>query len=326
MADSTPFLVINPHADDKRLGKKVDNILNIAKEVFGDFDYELTIKIGDGIPISKKAVKNGYKTLVAIGGDGTLNELVNVAAKTDIKVGMIPGGSANDSLKTHGISKDFRRAFEIIAEGYYERFPVGLFKGDTERYFIEMVNGAFIGQTAASLYDRFEWAHGELGYAYAAIRVAMSYKPLPTKVTIDNQIVREVNLSTFAVSLTDCISDFEMMPGNHPRRGDFAILLARDIKGMGLVKLILKAINGKHIPNEKVEILRGKHVVIESEEPHVWESEGEIPSRNATRIETQYIPDAVNLIIPKGWKYGLRKKERDKEKKKVLKKQAPYDY
>lgn len=326
MADSTPFLVINPHADDKRLGKKVDNILNIAKEVFGDFDYELTINIGDGIPISKKAVKNGYKTLVAIGGDGTLNELVNVAAKTDIKVGMIPGGSANDSLKTHGIPKDFRRAFEIIAEGYYERFPVGLFKGDTERYFIEMVNGAFIGQTAASLYDRFEWAHGELGYAYAAIRVAMAYKPLPTKVTIDNQIVREVNLSTFAVSLTDCISDFEMMPENHPRRGDFAILLARDIKGLGLVKLILKAINGKHIPNEKVEILRGKHVVIESEEPHVWESEGEIPSRNATRIETQYIPDAVNLIIPKGWKYGLRKKERDKEKKKVLKKQAPYDY
>jgi diacylglycerol kinase (ATP) len=326
MADNTPFLVINPHADDKRLGKKVDNILEIAKDIFGDIEYEFTTKIGDGIPIAQKAVKNGHKTLISVGGDGTLNELVNVAVKTDIKVGMIPGGSACDSHKTHGIPKDIKRAFEIIAEGYYERFPVGLLRGDTERYFIEMINGAFIGQTSAALYDRFEWAHGELGYAYAAIRVAMGYKPHPTKVTIDNKTVREINLSTFAVSITDCISDFEMLPGNHPRKGDFAILIARDLKGFGLVKLILKAINGNHIPNEKVEILRGKHVVIESEEPHVWESEGEIPSRNATRIETQYIPDAVNLIIPKGWKYGLRKKERDKAKKKVLKKQPPFDY
>jgi diacylglycerol kinase family enzyme len=73
MVDNTPFLVINPHADNKKLRKKVDKILNIAKEVFGDFEYEFTTKIGDGIPIGKKAVKNGYKTLVAIGGDGTLN-------------------------------------------------------------------------------------------------------------------------------------------------------------------------------------------------------------------------------------------------------------
>jgi diacylglycerol kinase (ATP) len=240
-------------------------------------------------------------------------------------VGMLPGGSACDSHKTHGIPKDFQRAFEIIAEGYHERFPVGKLVGDTERYFIEMINGAFIGETSAALYDRFEWAHGELGYAYAAIRIAMGYKPIPTKITIDNEIVREVNLSTFAVAITDCISDFQMIPGNHPRKGDFAILMCKDITGLGLVRLILQAINGKHVKNKKVEILRGKHVLIESEKPHIWESEGEIPSRNATRIETTYIPDAVNLIIPKGWQYGISQKERNKLKKKVLKKQPPFD-
>jgi len=327
MADRTPFLVINPHADDKRLGKKIDNILDIAKDIFGDIEYELTAKIGDGIPIAEKAVKNGFKTLIAVGGDGTLNELVNVAAlKPDVKVGMIAGGSACDSHKTHGIPKDFQRAFEIIAEGYTEKFPVGKITGDSERYFTEMINGAFIGETSAALYDRFEWAHGELGYAYAAIRVAMKFKPIPTKVTIDNKIVREANLSTFAVALTDCISDFIIVPENHPRKGDFAIILCRDITGLGLVRLILQALKGKHVKSKKVEILRGKHVLIESETPHMWESEGEMPSRNATKIETEYIPDAVNLFIPKGWKYGLPKKERDKMKKKVLKKESPFDY
>jgi YegS/Rv2252/BmrU family lipid kinase len=325
MADNTPFLVINPSADAERLAKKTDEILNIAKDVLGDFEYEMTKNIGDGIPIGQKAIENGYKVIVAIGGDGTLNEIINVAAKTNVKVGMIPGGSANDSHKTHGVPEDFTRAFEIISDGYSEKFPVGLAKGDTERYFIEMINGAFIGQTSDALSDRFEHMHGELGYAYAAIHTAMRYKPIPSKITIDDKITREVNLSAFAVALTDTIADFEFIPSNHPRLDDFAIFIGRDLKRIRLVRLILKAYNGKHLKNKNVEILRGKKVVIESETPHIWESEGEIPSRNATKMDISYIPDAINLIIPKGWKYGINKKERSKAKKNVLKRKPPFE-
>lgn len=325
MADNTPFLVINPCADAERLSKKTDIILNMAKEIFGDFGYEMTKKIGDGIPIGKKAMKDGYKVLISVGGDGTLNELVNVAAKTDVKVGMIPGGSACDSHKTHGVPKDFIRAFEIVSEGYSEKFPVGLAKGDTERYFIEMINGAFIGQTSAALGDRFAHLHGELGYAYAAIHTALRYKPIPTKITIDNKITREFNASALAVSLTDTIADFEFIPGNHPRLDDFAVFIGKNLKGLKLVRLMLKAYNGKHLNNKNVEILRGKEVLIESETPHTWEIEGEIPSRNTTKMEVHYITNAINLLIPKGWQYGHSKKERAKAKKKVMKRKHPFN-
>ena len=324
MADNTPFLVINPHAEDKRLGKKLDAIFKAAKNNLGDFQYEMTTKIGDGIPITKKAIAEGYKTIIAVGGDGTLNEVVNVAAKTDVKVGMIPGGSACDSHKTHGVPRNFERAFEIIADNNCERFPMGHVKGDTERYFIEMINGAFIGATSAALGDRYEWAHGEIGYGYVAIRIAMGFRPIPSKITIDGKLVREENLSTFAVSLTDSISDFEFIPGNHPRLDDFAIFIAKDLKGLKLVKLMLKAINANHLDDKNIEILRGKHIVVESERPHTWEIEGEIPSRNATRMEIKYVPDAINLLVPKGWKYGMSKKERSKAKKRVLKRQQPF--
>jgi len=324
LVDSTPFLIINPNADDKRLRKQLPKIHKLAKEIFGDYAFELTTKIGDGIPIARKAKENGYNLLVAIGGDGTLNEVVNVAAETDLLVGMVPGGSACDSHKTHGIPRDFERAFQIIDEGYYERFPMGLAQGDTKRYFIEMINGAFIGETSAALADRFEWAHTEIGYGYAAIRIALEYKPKFSKVVIDDKIVREVNLSCFAVALTDVISDFEMLPGNHPRKGDFAIILVKDLTKWKLVKLVLKATNGKHIPHKNVEILRGKHIVVDSTVPHTWEIEGEIPSKKTTHMEISYIPDVINLIIPKGWKYGMRKKERAKAKKRVQKGLPPF--
>ncbi|NHK31235.1 MAG: hypothetical protein FK730_07780 [Asgard group archaeon] len=325
MANKTPFLVINPSADAERMGKKTDEILKIAKDIFGDFGYEMTKTLGDGIPIGHKAVKEGYKVLISVGGDGTLNELVNVAAKTDIKVGMVPGGSACDSHKTHGIPRDFTRAFEIISEGYSEKFPVGLAKGDTDRYFIEMINGAFIGQTSAALSGRFEHMHGELGYAYAAIHTAMRYKPIPSKITIDGKIIREVNVSAIAVALTDTIADFEFIPTNHPRLDDFAIFIGKDITKLRLVRMMLKAYNGKHLKNKNVEILRGKEVIIESEIPHIWESEGEIPSRNATKMEVTYLPDAINLIIPEGWKYGISKKERTNAKKNIMKRKPPFE-
>jgi diacylglycerol kinase family enzyme len=66
---------------------------------------------------------------VAIGGDGTLNEVINVAAQTDVKIGMVPGGSACDSHKTHGVPRDFRRAFEIIKEGMLRSFLLVWLKG-----------------------------------------------------------------------------------------------------------------------------------------------------------------------------------------------------
>ena len=87
---------------------------------------------------------------------------------------------------------------------------------------------------------------------------------------------------------------------------------------------MIKSLNGKHMPNKHCEILYGKHVLIESEEPHTYEIEGEIPSVHSKRMECSYIPDAINLIIPKGWQYDKSKKERNKAKKRVLKGLPPF--
>jgi len=325
MADNTPYLIINPAADNYKLAKKLGKILKSAKDIFGEFEYKYTEKIGDGIPYAKQAIKDGYKRLVAVGGDGTLNELINAAAKSDIVLGMVPGGSACDTHKTHGIPKNIERAFEIVNEGYYERFPIGHAKGDTERYFVEMMNGAFVAETAARLADQFSWAHSEFTYALAAAYICIhKYKPAKTKITVDNKVVREVNLSAFAVSLTDTVSDFEFIPGHHPRKGNFAIFICKDLKGLKLFWVMIKALNAKHMPNKNIEILYGKHVLIESEEPHTYEIEGEIPSIESKRMECTYIPDAINLIIPKGWKYDLSKKERNRAKKRILRGQNPF--
>ena len=70
MADNTPFLIINPNSNNGKTSKEINDILSVAKKVLGDFSYDLTTKMGDGVVLANKAKKEGYKTIVAIGGDG----------------------------------------------------------------------------------------------------------------------------------------------------------------------------------------------------------------------------------------------------------------
>lgn len=318
MADTTPFIIINPNSNNGKTGKQLDNILAAAKEVFGDFHYELTKKQGDGIPLARKAVNEDYNVLVSVGGDGTLNEILNVVAKTDKKIGMVAKGGSCDAHKTHGIPRDIIKSMQIIDQGYYERFPIGLARGDTDRYFIEMVDGAFTGAVAEASHYRFKWLYGDLRYILLAFLMAYSFKPVYSKITIDDQF-REGNVVVFAVALSDVLAGFDIIPGNHPRRGDFAVIIGKDYRRLKLIYWLIRALNGKHLKSKNIEILRGKKITIESELPFSWEAEGEIFSTQAKKLEFEYVPDSVNLIIPQGWNYCLSKKEKQKAIRRMLK-------
>jgi len=321
MADSTPYLIINPNSNNTKTGKEIDQILSTSKNVFGDFSYEITQQPGDGMPLAKKAIHEGYKTIVSIGGDGTLNEILNVAVNTDTKIGMVAKGGSCDAHKTHGIPRKLDRALEIIAQGYTEKFPVGWTKGDTERYFMEMADGAFTGAVAEASHYRMKWISGDMRYILLAFQMAYQFDPVPSKITVDKEVI-EGNICVFAVALSDKLGGFEIIPGNHPRKGDFAVFIGEDYKRMKLISKLVKALNGKHLNDKKINIIRGKEITIESEEPMKWEAEGEIYSREATKLEFKYLPNAINLIIPEEWKYDLEKKQKSKLAKSIIKNQV----
>ena len=319
MADASPFLIINPNSNNGKTSKQIEEILTTAKGVFGDFNYELTVKQGDGFLLAKKAKEEGYKTIVSVGGDGTLNEILNIVVNTDIKIGMIAKGGACDAHQTHGIPRHLEKSMQIIANGYTEKFPVGLAKGDTNRYFMEMADGAFTGAVAEASHYRMKWLHGDIRYILLALQMAFNYKPIPSRVIIDGQII-DANATVLAVSLSDVISGFELFPGNHPRKGEFEIVIGEDYRGITLMYWLIKALNGKHLKAKKLQILSGKKITIESEKPMSWEAEGEIFSKKSTKVDFEYHPNAINLIIPKGWNYKLSKKEKAAIIKEQLKK------
>ncbi|HUU77131.1 MAG TPA: diacylglycerol kinase family protein [candidate division Zixibacteria bacterium] len=315
MADRTPYLVINPQANEGNTGKNLDRILALSKEVLGEFEYGLTTGIGNGIDLAKKAKENGFSTILAVGGDGTLNEVVNAVINSNIKVGMLPTGGSCDAFQTQGIPKSLEKSLEIVSSGYTKKLPAGLAKGDTERYFIDMVNGAFTGYVNSRERDWGKsWLKGDLRYTLLAFESAMKYKPVRTTIKVDD-FVRNLDLSFFALGLSNIIAGYNVLPENHPEKGDLGVVTLRDQKGLKLISSMVRLMFSSITKNKKAEILYGKNISIESEAGMTWVTEGEIFSTEAKKLEFSFIPDAINMIISKDWKY----ESSDAEKKKALK-------
>ncbi|MCG3221324.1 MAG: hypothetical protein H7641_08085, partial [Candidatus Heimdallarchaeota archaeon] len=87
--DSEPFLIINPNAGSGKAGKRINKLLPSIKEHFGEIAYEITKKPRDEVSITKKAIEEGYKTILSMGGDGTASNIGDVLIDyPDVKLGM----------------------------------------------------------------------------------------------------------------------------------------------------------------------------------------------------------------------------------------------
>jgi len=307
---SDPFLIINPNSKSGKTGKKVKKYLKIINEYMGDIEYEFTTKPREEALIAKRVVKEGYKTILSLGGDGTATNIGDVLVKhPDTKLGYLSAGSMNDWGRTHSIPTKFEDCLAVIIEGYSERFPGMKCIGDREYYAFDHVNGGFVAEAGAAALTEAKWiTNGFLKYTYLALKYVIKFKNTPVTMTIDEKepiVIDDLSASVFAFS--ESIAGFNMLPGNahfSRKNKDIGIVIARGLKGRRRIGLVLKTSSGKHTQMEGVWFSRGRKIEVESERSLAWEAEGEVFNEKGLKISVEYIEDALNLIVPKKREYN----------------------
>ena len=113
------MFILNPNASGFKKFDFKDAIENYLKDKNLDFDYEIkcSTKEGESILIAENAVKDGFNELIAVGGDGTINEVGDVAIKNNLKLGVIPAGTGNDYMNSLNESCNFVICMERIIRG-----------------------------------------------------------------------------------------------------------------------------------------------------------------------------------------------------------------
>lgn len=173
----TAKLILNPFSSRWRAGKRQEEVEQALNTVGIKYDLSITERHEHGIALAKEATTQGYKTIIAAGGDGTISEVVNGIMQSGINtnkpaLGIMPLGTANDLVVNLGMEIELTHAAELISSGLTKNLDVCQVN---QRYF---VNNAGLGLESyvSTLQNRMTKVHGILRYLIAVF-IGISHNP-----------------------------------------------------------------------------------------------------------------------------------------------------
>jgi YegS/Rv2252/BmrU family lipid kinase len=304
------LVIVNPNAGNGKGGKNWDRISALLKQEDLQFRVLVTGRKGHAKTIALEGINSGFRKIITIGGDGTLNEVVNgvflnnVCPTKDITLALIPVGTGNDWGRMFGIPLDYEKAIKIIAENKLMLHDVGkviYYDGPEkkERYFINIAGLGFESVVVRRTnYQKDRGHSGKLIYLYNLLMSLMSYKNTPAEIIIDGE-KRYADIFSFNVGNGRyCGGGMRQTPNALP---DDGFLDATLINGIGKFEIIrnLKILyDGSILSHPKIDGFRCRNIKVSSDSVIYVEADGE--SLGHSPAEFSIVPGSISII------YGTR--------------------
>ena len=260
----------------------------------------MTQRSGHATELSREAIKAGYELVVALGGDGTVNEVINgffegsEALDTEVALGPLTMGTGNDLGRTLGIPKEFSLAVRALNKEGVQHVDVGKvsvsgLEGPSEvRYFLNIADfGA--GGAIADRVNRTTKVFGpQLSYWWGIISAMIPYKNPIITFSVDGKMEQEAIINDFIIANGRYFGG-GLKPAPDARMDDglFDIVTLGDI---GFVESLLnlpRLKRGTHLTHPKTRFCRGKRVVARANKSVLVEADGEVVG---------YLPATFDII------------------------------
>ena len=300
------MVIVNPNAGNGKGKKDWDKISLLLKKAELSFDVEFTERKGHAIILTLDAISSGFRKIITVGGDGTLNEVVNgvftnkSCPPAEIIQALIPVGTGNDWGRMFGIPLDYGKAIKIITDNKTLLHDIGTisFYNGTEksiRYFINIAGLGFESVVVRKTNIQKDKGHGgKLIYFYNLLTSLLSYKNTKAEITIDGEITHADVFSLNVGNGRYCGGGMRQTPRAVPTDGLLDVTI---INGMGKFEIIrnLKILyNGRILQHPKIDGYKCKNISVSSEAAMYAESDGE--SLGQTPAEFGIIPDALKIV------------------------------
>jgi YegS/Rv2252/BmrU family lipid kinase len=253
--------------------------------------------------LAREAVDGGARLLVAVGGDGTVNEVVNGIAGRDVELSILPRGTGTDFVRTFGIPRRFERAVEVAVRGEPRSIDVGVgtyraWDGETrELRFANIASVGMSGAIAKRTNETTKAFGGKASYLWATLAVFAGWRSTEIEVVADGER-RSARMHDVVVANGRYFGGGMMMcPEADPADGLLDVLLIGDLTKRDLILTLPKTYRGRHLPHPKAEVLRVSTVEIDAPEPLPVELDGEQPGTTPVRFAVE--PRAISLRVPR---------------------------
>ncbi len=289
------LFVVNPAAGKGKAEKFIDRIKEEAEDLLEEYEIAITEHPGHATEIVRERVSRERYRVYSVGGDGTLNEVVNGMAGSDSILAVIPAGSGNDFIRT--VTTDNYKKDIIPRTIRGKEAPVDLVKVN-DNYFINVSSMGLDAEVAynANQLKKLPLIPGVLSYYLGIIGVLVKCKSAKMKVTMDEQTVEGDFLLAVVANgrfygkgiLPAPLADFQ--------DGSLDICLI-DKKGrLEIIFLLPKYMKGKHTNIKGVNFYTSKNIHIVSEDSVAVNMDGEV----SRILEATYhvIPNGIQVVFP----------------------------
>lgn len=291
------LIILNPCSGTKQANKNMVEIL----QVFGKNGYEtevaVTGKAGDAVEIARTKAEC-VDLIVAIGGDGTFNEVLSgvMASGVDVKLGYIPAGSTNDFATSLGLSREVVKAANDIVSGEAKTLDVGSFDGRIFSYVASF--GAFT-KASYEAPQSIKNALGHVAYILQGIKDIPSIK--------GEQLWFKMNQGTYggkyifgAISNSTSVGgiltlDESLVDMND---GKFEVLLIKSPSNLIELNQIIFALTTSNYNSPMISFFSTEEVEIIADEDMPWTLDGEY-QEGKDNIIVKNIHNAIRLVVPK---------------------------
>lgn len=306
-------LVVNPRSQGGRLGKRWKDIADTIGRAF-PFEEAITDAPGDATRLTRDALRGGAERVVAIGGDGTINEVCNgffdergAAIAAEASMAVIPFGTGGDFRRTVHLPTELAEAARVIAANHRRKVDVGRLEftaSDGKRALRMFANIASFGVSGVvdRLVNESGKKLGRLSFALATARATWSYKNQRVQLVFDGRDRVEATINTVAVANGRYFGGAMMVaPNAELDDGQFDVIAMGDFGFGDLLKSGRRLYQGTHLTMDKVTARRARVVEAEPIDPAAiveLDVDGENPGRLPARFEL--LPAALWLVVPGG--------------------------
>jgi YegS/Rv2252/BmrU family lipid kinase len=294
------LVVLNPVAGQS----DTERVLRLLAGAFAvrraPFDVVETRGAGDAEHFARAAAREGYRAVVAVGGDGTVGEVITGLAGTGVPLGIVPKGTGNQVAFNLGIPRGIEAAVDVVVNGV--TVPMDLGQVAQGRYFAVAAgtgwDAAVVKLATRELKDR--WGFG--AYIYAALKVGATPPTTRYRITADGETLEMDAAMVLAANMGLIVTNPQAFnvriaprATHHDGKLDLCIFAPRTLTHAA--RMVWRMYRQMYAGDDRMIYLQAREIVVESDPPVVTETDGE--PLGETPLHARAIPGGIHVLVPR---------------------------
>ncbi|MBM7650207.1 diacylglycerol kinase (ATP) [Bacillus ectoiniformans] len=280
-------IIYNPTSGRELFKKNLPEVLKRLEEAGFETSAHATTGEGDATRAARIAVERRFDLVIAAGGDGTLNEVVNGLAEQEYrpKLGVIPMGTTNDFARALKIPRDIHGALDVIVN--QATIPVDIGRMN-DRYFINIAGGGRLTELTYEVPSKLKTMLGQLAYYLKGIEMLPSIKASEVTIEYDGKLF-EGEVMLFLIGLTNSVGGFEKLaPDSSVNDGLFSLLILKKTNLAEFIRIASLASRGEHLQDSHVIYTKANRIKIHAPQKVQLNLDGEFGGSLPADFENLY--------------------------------------